>query len=256
MAKRKAARTPSGPRRRPLRNGCSGAGRPAKASGGRKAGRRKTGPSKKRPAKGPAPKRTGHGKTFQEIGQTRTRPRVAIRQRRQDGRRRRKPAKKQPPRQEGCDPACCPGRWKAPGCSSPAQSHRVWTASGASSATRTSRPGTPPSSLDLDRTASAVRTGRRVLKDRFEEHTETSPALTAGDVDADWESAYSRRRRGARRRQPHAGPGHRRRHRQGRGRRVPGQRGAQGRGKDHQAGSKPLGARPGLVGRLGRSLVW
>jgi hypothetical protein len=50
---------------------------------------------------------------------------------------------------------------------------------------------TPPSSLDLDRTASAVRTGRRVMKDRQDEHTETSPALTAGDVDADWESAYS-----------------------------------------------------------------
>ena len=50
---------------------------------------------------------------------------------------------------------------------------------------------TPPSSLDLDRSASAVRTGRRALKDRFDEHTETSPALTGGDVDADWESAYS-----------------------------------------------------------------
>jgi hypothetical protein len=51
--------------------------------------------------------------------------------------------------------------------------------------------GTPPSSLDLDRSASAVRTGRRVLKERYDEHTETSPALTGGDVDADWESAYS-----------------------------------------------------------------
>ena len=50
---------------------------------------------------------------------------------------------------------------------------------------------TPPSSLDLDRTASAVRTGRRELRERLDEHTETSPALTAGDVDADWESAYS-----------------------------------------------------------------
>jgi hypothetical protein len=50
---------------------------------------------------------------------------------------------------------------------------------------------TPPSSLDLDRTASAVRSGRRAMKDRQDEHTETSPALTAGDVDADWESAYS-----------------------------------------------------------------
>jgi hypothetical protein len=50
---------------------------------------------------------------------------------------------------------------------------------------------TPPSSLDLDRSASAVRTGRRSLRDRYDQHTETSPALTGGDVDADWESAYS-----------------------------------------------------------------
>jgi uncharacterized protein DUF6335 len=50
---------------------------------------------------------------------------------------------------------------------------------------------TPPSSLDLDRSASAARTGRRELRERLAEHTETSPALTAGDVDADWESAYS-----------------------------------------------------------------
>lgn len=50
---------------------------------------------------------------------------------------------------------------------------------------------TPPSSLDLDRTASAARTGRRELSRRLDEHTETGPALTAGDVDADWGSAYS-----------------------------------------------------------------
>jgi hypothetical protein len=49
----------------------------------------------------------------------------------------------------------------------------------------------PPSSLDLDRTASAARSGRRAQLEKYEEHTETSPALTGGDVDADWESAYS-----------------------------------------------------------------
>lgn len=49
----------------------------------------------------------------------------------------------------------------------------------------------PPSSLDLDRSASAVRSGRREMRERIEEHTETSPAMTGGDVDADWESAYS-----------------------------------------------------------------
>jgi hypothetical protein len=49
----------------------------------------------------------------------------------------------------------------------------------------------PPSTLDFDRTASAARTGRKGLRERFDEHTETGPALTGGDVDADWESAYS-----------------------------------------------------------------
>jgi len=50
---------------------------------------------------------------------------------------------------------------------------------------------TPPSSLDLDRSASAARTGRRELSEKFHDHTETSPAITGGDIDADWESAYS-----------------------------------------------------------------
>jgi len=49
----------------------------------------------------------------------------------------------------------------------------------------------PPSTLDLDRSASAVRSGRRGMQQKFADHTETSPAMTAGDVDADWESAYS-----------------------------------------------------------------
>jgi hypothetical protein len=50
---------------------------------------------------------------------------------------------------------------------------------------------TPPSSLDLNRSASAARTGRREMKERSEQLTQTGPALTGGDVDADWESAYS-----------------------------------------------------------------
>jgi hypothetical protein len=50
---------------------------------------------------------------------------------------------------------------------------------------------TPPSSLNLDRSASSARSGRQELKERYDKHTETSPALTGGDVDADWESAYS-----------------------------------------------------------------
>jgi hypothetical protein len=48
---------------------------------------------------------------------------------------------------------------------------------------------TPPSSLNLDRSASAARTGRAELNERVREHTSTSPAMTAGDIDADWEAA-------------------------------------------------------------------
>lgn len=49
----------------------------------------------------------------------------------------------------------------------------------------------PPSSLDLDRSASASRTGRREMHEKMDELTQTGPALTAGDLDANWESAYS-----------------------------------------------------------------
>ena len=46
-----------------------------------------------------------------------------------------------------------------------------------------------PSSLDMGRSASAAKTGRAELRDRLTKNTSASPALTAGDVDADWESA-------------------------------------------------------------------
>ena len=50
----------------------------------------------------------------------------------------------------------------------------------------------PPSSLDLDRRGpSAARSGRQHLEETKADHTETSPVMTGGDVDADWEDAYS-----------------------------------------------------------------
>jgi hypothetical protein len=50
----------------------------------------------------------------------------------------------------------------------------------------------PPSSLDPNRRLpSAARSGRHELKESLREHNETSPELTGGDVDADWEDAYS-----------------------------------------------------------------
>jgi hypothetical protein len=50
---------------------------------------------------------------------------------------------------------------------------------------------TPPSSLDLDRRPSAARSGRAEMEEALHQHTSTGPALTGGDVDANWESAYN-----------------------------------------------------------------
>jgi hypothetical protein len=50
---------------------------------------------------------------------------------------------------------------------------------------------TLPSSLNLDRHPSAAASGRRELAGRLGAHTSTGPAMTGGDVDADWEGAYS-----------------------------------------------------------------
>jgi hypothetical protein len=50
---------------------------------------------------------------------------------------------------------------------------------------------TPPSSLDLDRSASAARSGRSRLHAIRAEHNEVGPEIAGGDVDADWEAAYN-----------------------------------------------------------------
>jgi hypothetical protein len=50
---------------------------------------------------------------------------------------------------------------------------------------------TPPSSLDMDRTPTAARSGRQAALAARAHHTETGPELTGGDVDADWEDAYA-----------------------------------------------------------------
>jgi hypothetical protein len=46
-----------------------------------------------------------------------------------------------------------------------------------------------PSSLDLGHSASSAKSGRAEMRDRRAKNTSASPALTAGDVDADWASA-------------------------------------------------------------------
>jgi len=52
--------------------------------------------------------------------------------------------------------------------------------------------GAIPSSLGMGNGgSSAARSGREELLQHIKERTETSPAITAGDVDADWQLAYS-----------------------------------------------------------------
>ncbi len=48
-----------------------------------------------------------------------------------------------------------------------------------------------PSSLGMDPRPSAARSGRAELEHLQRLHKETSPDMTAGDVDADWVAAYS-----------------------------------------------------------------
>jgi len=48
---------------------------------------------------------------------------------------------------------------------------------------------TPPSSLDMNRTPSAARSGRKAQDDNLRRHSDMG-ALTGGDADADMEGAY------------------------------------------------------------------
>jgi hypothetical protein len=50
---------------------------------------------------------------------------------------------------------------------------------------------TPPSTLNLDRSASAVRSGRAKLVRDGDEVTHTDAGMTGGDVDADAQAAYA-----------------------------------------------------------------
>ena len=42
----------------------------------------------------------------------------------------------------------------------------------------------------MDRHGSSARTGRAELQDNLKKHTGMTPALTGGDLDANWENAY------------------------------------------------------------------
>ena len=107
----------------------------------------------------------------------------------------------------------------------------------------------PLSGAAQDRMISAAKRSRRI-ESGARRHTETSPTLTAGDVDAQVAGRVRGRRRSARRRQPDAGSGSRGRHRQGARHSVSGRSGTAGRRRSRRARPASLGARPGVVRRL------
>jgi len=49
----------------------------------------------------------------------------------------------------------------------------------------------PPSTLGFAPKASSAETGHSMYETKKREHTEGGPALTGGDLDADWNDAYS-----------------------------------------------------------------
>ena len=55
---------------------------------------------------------------------------------------------------------------------------------------RVLREPTPPSFGDLEREGSAAPDGHREMRHSLEEHAGMTPAITGGDVDANWENAY------------------------------------------------------------------
>jgi Family of unknown function (DUF6335) len=190
MAKRKAAAKRKAVRRKAVTTRRS-AGRTSRSAGKKKvaaakktkktASRRKAASAVKKTAKPAARKKTASRRTATASRKTPSAPKKAMKNAAAPVKKAVAPAKKTAP----------PAKMAA----ARAERTPARSAPGLNRERRTMRDDdivpTPPSSLDFDRSASAARSGRRELRERYAEHTETSPAMTGGDVDADWESAYS-----------------------------------------------------------------
>jgi hypothetical protein len=191
MAKRKPARSATRKRAAKKRTRSAGARRrrPAARTGGKTPSRRMAG----------AKRRTSRAKTAKATARTRSRPagrKSAAAPRktatRKTARKAAAPARtaaapkaaaKKPSSPRTLPRKSAAAGWRGPGDRRPhlERDRRIL---------EESVPGSP-STLDFDRHASAARSGRQEMREALAEHTETSPRLTGGDVDADWESAFS-----------------------------------------------------------------
>jgi Family of unknown function (DUF6335) len=112
-----------------------------------------------------------------------------------------KTAKKAAPKRAAAKARKAPSKAarKAPAKAAPrttAQTRAPKKAARAARPKRATRPapirGAIPSSLNVvGSSSSAARSGRADLVERLQDHNETGPAITAGDLDANWEMAYS-----------------------------------------------------------------
>jgi hypothetical protein len=157
--------------RKPLASGGMsakrGAAKPAPKAGPKKAARKKAAASRKGAGKKPAPKKAAARKaapkkaTLKKSALKKAAPKKAA-------------AKKAAPKKAASKKAAAR---KSP----PARAGNTAPIRGAI-----------PSSLGMaGGSSSSARTGREELLQHIKEHNETSPAITAGDVDADWQLAYS-----------------------------------------------------------------
>ena len=237
--KRKAVSRASGRRSAPRRAAAAkrGARRPAATRTTRTRGAKKT--TAKRKMVKAAPKKAAARKAPPDA--------AAARAARKRWPRRRTPADRSPARPIRCRPNGQPGRPPEPAAFA---TPRDSSANGsACERSRKAFRARPPAWTWIV-TASAARTGRATIRHARQEHTETSPALTGGDVDADWEDAYAVGDEAPGGDNPT--PDQDRVDDIGKalGDRVSGQRGAQGLRQGRQPRQAPLGARPGVGGGL------
>ena len=197
MAKKRARRKSAAPRRQRSSKGLKrtpskkrgGAGRRAAARSG--AGAKRTARARRNTGRKTAGARTPKGKSARKRATKPTRPRKTkaggtgreetLSQTLQTGRSVKGRTNAMPTRRSTGTAAGAGGMRRAPGLERARRQLRE---------VEETVPG-PPSSLDLDRSASAARTGRAEMREARREHNETSPVLTGGDVDASWENAYA-----------------------------------------------------------------
>ena len=263
---RKPARKAKGQKTTPSKRKAGAGARAAARSG---AGARRTTAARRKTGRKTAPAKASKTKGRRKPGARSARPiknakaGKARRQRRRrrsgsaaPGASRRWPRPRRPAARCADGPTRCRPSGRPAPRPAPAISRRAPGTRARAQAPARSRGNRPESALQPEHGSPRLRRAhgaRHAARRRKSEHTETSPAITGGDVDADWEDAYAVG--------DEAPGGDNPTPDQDRvddigtalGVAVPGQRRAQGRRQDHRARQAPLGARSRVSRKTTRS---